>query len=240
MSAIHGKNTSVLVNQFDLSRALRKHDAQRQANELECTTYQATAREYVTDLPDGTLSLEGFYRSDPVEQDQITDVFNSLIETDTPNVVTIAPEGASAVGKRALLQSAVQTRAEAQSAATGLLQSMASFRGGFQHGVVLAPVQAYSATGNGASVDNGAATENGGVGHLHIPAVAGTDPEAVWKIQHSADDSTWADLITFATATEATYERVEVVGTVEQYLRAIRTISGTGAEFTAGVAFARF
>src|SRR5262249_50894233 len=112
---------------------------------------------------------------------------------------------------------------------------------GLGYGVILQPLAALTTTGSGALVDNGVATTKGGAGHLHITAFAGTTPTIAVKIQHSVDGTVWVDLITFTTATAEFAERVEVTGTVNRHLRAIRTIGGSGGpSFTTAVAFARF
>jgi hypothetical protein len=76
---------------------------------------------------------------------------------------------------------------------------------------------------------------------VHTTAIAGAAPSVVWKIQHSTDNSTWADLVTFAASTAVGFERVEVAAgtTVNRYLRAIRTFGGTTTSITSAVAFAR-
>lgn len=94
-------------------------------------------------------------------------------------------------------------------------------------GVVLAAGTQLSATTNGTSVDNGASSSNGGVAYLHIIASSG----GTWslKVQDSANDITWADLITFSSDGSAiTAEQGTDTGTIDQYLRfqATRT-SGT-------------
>jgi hypothetical protein len=59
------------------------------------------------------------------------------------------------------------------------------------------------------------------------------------KVQHSANNSTWADLVTFATVTAVGAEHAVVAPatTVNRYLRA--TWSGTFTSATFAVAFAR-
>jgi len=94
-------------------------------------------------------------------------------------------------------------------------------------GVTLAPGTSLSATTNGTSVDNGASSANGLLAHIHVTATS----SGSWalKIQDSANDSTWADLITFsADGSAITAEAADVTGTVDRYLRfqATRT-SGT-------------
>lgn len=78
-----------------------------------------------------------------------------------------------------------------------------------------------SLSGTASSVDHGAATSFGGAAYLHLFSVtAGT---AIVKVQHSTDDSTFADLITFSTTAAGTAERgvtAAVTTTVNRYVRA--------------------
>jgi hypothetical protein len=60
------------------------------------------------------------------------------------------------------------------------------------------------------------------------------------KIQHSADNSSWADLGTFTAVTAANaYQRISGTGTVNRYLRAQYTITGTSPSFTFHLSAAR-
>jgi hypothetical protein len=89
-------------------------------------------------------------------------------------------------------------------------------------GVVLENATSRSATLTGSSVDNGASSANGALAHLHVTVSSG----GTWafKIQDSANDSDWADLITFsADGSAVAAERGDVAGTVDQYLRAVYT-----------------
>ena len=71
-------------------------------------------------------------------------------------------------------------------------------------------------------------------------APAGTSREVVGKIQHSTDNSSWADLATFTTVTAVTSQQVVVAAatTVNRYTRALATITGVGT-MTYAVTFAR-
>jgi hypothetical protein len=106
-------------------------------------------------------------------------------------------------------------------------------------GVALRDLTAASATGNGSSVDNAASSANGAVGVLHVTANS-SDGATTVKIQHSTDNSTWADLLTFAVvgAGTKTAERVAVTGTVNRYVRATWTLAGS-ASVTLAVALCR-
>jgi hypothetical protein len=92
------------------------------------------------------------------------------------------------------------------------------------------------ATLTGASVDNGASSANGALAHLHVTVSSG----GTWtlKVQDSANDSDWADLITFsADGSAVTAERGDVAGTVDRYLRALYT--RTSGSLTACLTVAR-
>jgi hypothetical protein len=79
---------------------------------------------------------------------------------------------------------------------------------------------------------------NGGVGYLQVTKMSGITSATV-KIRDSADDSTYADLITFTAVTAAPgKERKTVSGTVDRFLSVDGDVTGTG-KITCLVAFAR-
>lgn len=85
-------------------------------------------------------------------------------------------------------------------------------------------------------------TQAGGTGFLQVSALTlGGFTNAVVKIRHSADGSTFADLITFAAATGRTAERAVIAGTVNRYLSVTIdfTGAGSGQSCTFFVGFAR-
>jgi len=233
-NALHGRYLAVLVNQFDLSRYLNKFSGQRNAPELECTTFLASAREYVPDFTDGTVTLEGFYKSSPVDLETAAEVFRQALTNSTNAVITICPELATTYGKRALLQDGVETKHMVDAPAAGLIMSNADFRGALDHGLLLAQQAARTSTGNGTSHNNSVTSNGGAVGHLHVFEAGGTTPTLDVKIQHSLDDSTWVDLITFAQKTDVGSERVKSTGLAAQSQVETATVSG-GASASANV-----
>jgi hypothetical protein len=114
--------------------------------------------------------------------------------------------------------------------------------------ILLHPLTTRSSTGDtqGAdSVDNGASSAAGAVAALHVKACAGVT-NVVVKVRHSADDTTYADLITFTAVTPWTPPTVppavaaqlaSVAGTVNRHLAVSYTFTGAGTiEFAVGVA----
>lgn len=105
-------------------------------------------------------------------------------------------------------------------------------------GVSLHDLTAETTSTNSTFNDGGAATAGGAAGFLHVTAFSGLT-NIIVKIQHStASGSGYADLITFSTVTGLTSQRSTVTGTVNQYSRALWTVTGSGS-CTFAVGFAR-
>jgi hypothetical protein len=95
---------------------------------------------------------------------------------------------------------------------------------------------------SGTGVDNTTSSLNGGAGFLSVPVNTRNGTIGV-KVQHSADNSTFADLVSFTTvtSTQKTSERVEVASgtTINRYLRVVYTVAGSSGSATPVVAFTR-
>ncbi len=90
-----------------------------------------------------------------------------------------------------------------------------------------------------ASYDSGASSSNGGVGIFHIAALSAGDT-ITGKIQHSSDDSVWADLIVFTLdGTAILAERLTVAGAVDRYLRADLVVTSGPTIFPIMMTFIR-
>lgn len=87
---------------------------------------------------------------------------------------------------------------------------------------ILHALQAEAGDGNTEgvnAVDNTASSANGGSGYLQVTSITLSGrPSVTAKIRHSADNITFADLLTFtAVAAAPTAERVTVAGTINRY-----------------------
>lgn len=237
---MHGKNTSVLFNAFDLSTYFNQADTNIDQSTGENTGFQPTgsARTFEQGLNGGTVSLSGFFNGGANAVDA---KLSAAINPSADDVVSIGLEGVLSLGKVVKLLASQLTQYQVSSPFDGIVTVSGQMQsnGGIQSGAVLHPLGAETATGNDTSIDQAAATSNGGVAHLHVTAVSGTTPNNTVVVQHSSDNSTFADLITFTAATAVTAERKTVTGTVNRYVRTKRTISGTTPSFTYMCAFAR-
>ena len=237
MTFRHGKNTKVLANNYDLSAYFSESSVSQSAETGETTTYGSSAKSYIIGLTDSTMSLKGFFDGAVGAVDEI---IAAALATDN-EFITVAPEGLAA-GSRVTTFNSILTSYEVTSPVADVvsisLEGQTTDR--MDRGVSLYNLTATSATGFSTSVDNAILTSNGGVGQIHVPTNTRNGSSTI-KIQHSADNSTWVDLITFTVVPTitTTSERIAVTGVVNRYLRVNHTIAGTTGSITYHANFAR-
>lgn len=232
MAFAHGKGASVLVDEFDLSAFLSSYDGAATADTAEVTCFGNASKAYVAGLKDATISLSGFF-------DGSTGAVDEVLQAALGGsaLISLCPAGAGTIGNRCSLADCIST-SYSVSAPVGdavTVSAEAQVSGGMLPGVVLASLVARTATGNTSAVDNGASTPGGAKAFLHVTAFSGTNVTV--KVQESADNSTWADLIAFTQATGVTSQSATGAGTVDRYLRV--NITGTFTSVTFAVTVAR-
>jgi len=119
------------------------------------------------------------------------------------------------------------TRAELHKA-----EAEAQITGVVEDGVVIHILATESADPfTGTPYDNAASSANGGAGYLQVNALTlGGFTNIIFKVRHSVDNVTYADLIVFATVTTSPLaERKAVAGTVNRYVRTEYDFTGAGA-----------
>lgn len=241
MAFIHGKGAAVLHGVYDLSAFLNNASASGSVETGETTCFGAQSKTYVVGLKDGGISVSGLY--DAVASGSDVVLYTALGTNDVPT--TVIPQGSGTLGNRAQMIAADATSYEVSTPVADVVSVSAEFQasGGFDGGVLLATLSSRTATENTTSVDNGAATTNGGVAHIHVTANTRAASGTIVKVQHSSDNTTFADLATFTTiGTTTTSERVTVAAgtTVNRYVRhAITAIGGASGAITHAVVFAR-
>ena len=211
----------IMVNGANLSRFLRSIDTSSSIGEHDNTGLDATAQSFLPGLPTATLSAEGFFAG-------------GLRETDA--IFSAAFGGASIWNWSDFGFTALQTEHSTDSPADGLVAISVSAQSNVARERVLtiAPLAVRAATGNGTAFDNAAATTRGGVGYLQNLS---TSTSLAVRIQHSVDNSVWVDLLTFTTAVAPGAQRLAVTGTVNRWVRATWTITGSFEFF---VGFGRY
>lgn len=242
MGFIHGKNTVVLFKDANLSAFFNDSSTSRSMETADTTTYGVAggSKTYIVGLNDGTISLGGLFDGDAGAVDEKLTATLGAAGTHP----TLVASGGVAIGKRCIIADVEQTSHEISSPVADVVSLSAELQSsaGIDSGVVLHALAPESTDTDSASVDHGAATTGGGIAHLH--AIANTRNGAVTvKVQHSADDITFADLATFTALSSTTTgaQRVVVAAgtTVNRYLRAKSTFAGSTGSTTYTVAFAR-
>ena len=237
----HGKNVNVFIDEFDFSTYFNDVSASTTVDTAESSAFGTSAKTYVVGHRDGTISLSGMFEG--TASTGTDEFFDNALGNATKALVIVALEGHSN-GTGAIMLEADDTSYEVSSAIADIVQASAEFQStdAVEHGKILSSGSAVTATGNGTGVDNTLATTNGGAGFLSVP-VNTRNGNITVKIQHSADNSTFADLVTFTvvSSTTKTSQRVEVASgtTVNRYLRVNYTVAGSSGSATPVVAFTR-
>lgn len=247
MAIPHGSQAALLVDGYALSGFAKSAQFQPSITLHDKTVFGDVAREKVPGLKTGTFSAEMFF--DDTLNVGSWDVLKAKYVAQTPGavapaIISLFPQG-FVLGSRVITMSANLNKLEPKSVVDDLVMlSMGaeSEQDGIDFGFSLHALAAETGTVNGTALDNAAATANGGVGTLHVTAIAGGAPSVVVTIEHSTDSSTWVTLVTFVAATAAnTAQRIEIAQgiTVRRYMRAVTTFGGTTTSITFQSSFAR-
>lgn len=247
----HGRSSKVYVDEFDMSGYLSSSDVTFDQDTAETTVYGSSSRSFIPSQASGTLSFGGLI--DATNTAGTSDKeFEAILGSATHPVLTVAIEGGT-IGNRAIIARANETSYTMATPVADVNSLTADFQcsadpaNDVDFGVTSA-VQlttgasiAYGSLGNLSSVDNGASSTNGGAALLHVPTNT-VDGATTIKVQHSADDAVWVDLVTFTAvgASTITSELSAVTGTVNQYLRVTASTAGSSGAITFMVSFARF
>jgi hypothetical protein len=218
MAFIHGKGASVLVGAYDLSAFLNNVDTAATADTAEVSTFGDASKAYIPGLKDATLSLSGFFDGSASAVDEVLQA-----AIGGSRVITVVPAGSGVIGNRAQLGQAIETSYNVTAPVADAVTISAE------------ALVARTVAGTTAANDNTSSTANGATATLHCAAFTGTD--ITIKVQHSADNIAWADLITFTQLTAEGSELKSATGTVNRYLRV--DASGTFTTATFAVAIAR-
>jgi hypothetical protein len=225
----------VAVGLLNASGYTKGYSLTAQTAALDTTVLTDTAKTFIVGQDESSGSLDMLFDTVGTTALQF-DAFKSQKATG-PYPLTLCPDGFAVVMVNAHLGNFTGA-----SSVSDLVTCSAAFQstGNFDVGLVVENFTAITVDTSGTARDQTAATANGGVAHIHVTAFSGLTNNAC-RIEHSVDGSTsWATLVTFATYTGVTSERVEVAAgtTVRRYLRVVDDVTGTGST-TRFVSFAR-
>jgi hypothetical protein len=239
MGFVSAQASRVAVGLLNASGYTRGYNLTAATAALDTTVLSDTAKTFIIGQDESSGSLDMLF--DTVGTTNLQYSALTAQKATGPYPLTLCPDGFT-TGQVAVMVNAHLGNFTGVAPVADVVTCSAAFQstGNFDVGVVLEDFTAVTIDGNGTARDNGAATANGGVAHLHVSAFSGLTNNIV-TIEHSVDGSTsWATLVTFATYTALTSERVEVAAgtTVRRYLRVVDNVTGTGST-TRFVSFAR-
>jgi hypothetical protein len=234
-------NAQMCVAEFDLTTYFNNIVPVLSRGMYDSTVFGFTAPQFAPGLRMGTLHADGFYDStvtigsDPVLEAQLA--------LTTPSAVSAAPVGFG-IGNRVFHYYTFCKSYQIGIKVNSLLGNMADWEptDGSDAGFSLHALAAEAVSTNSTSVDNAAASSNGGVGWFHCTAITGA-PSVTVKVQHATDNATWVDLVTFSTVSASpSSQRVVIASgtTIRRYTRVISTfVGGTTPSLTYTAGFAR-
>ncbi len=220
-----------LIGGRDLSQFITEISAEiTGVNEQSNTIGDAWVENSHVGVAAGSATVNGYY-------DDATDATNdALVEAQGTTPVLIFGLAGNTQGRDFVgFEGAMAANISRSGDREGLMKMSATFAadGAVEDGEVIQSLAAESGDGatSDGSEDNGASSASGGSGYVSVSALTlGGYTSVTVKIQDSANDSTWADLITFTNITTApTAERVTVSGTIDRYVRAELTWNGSGS-----------
>ena len=234
MAFKHGKDSKVYVNSSDFSSYFNSVDVARTADVAESTTFGLGSKSYITGNKDGTFSVTGFF-------DATADGVLQPLLGGADMVFVLGVDGVDATDGCSFAKGNINNYGVSSAVGDIVATSLdIQADSGVYNGTVLENATV-NATGSGTARDNAVATGNGGGAFFIVQTASGTTPTIDAKITHSADNSTYADLVTFtqATSTTAEVKTVSAGTTVNRYLKVQYTVGGTNPSFAVIVGFGR-
>lgn len=225
MPTVHAKNSRVFYHGFNMSCFSNSTAPEFSADTAEDTTFCDEWKTFVPGQKSGSAGLDCFFVDDDTWALDIM-LNTELGVMDKP--YTYLPQGL-AVGNVAFVATAGLTSRPIPADIGDVITSSLEFtledigRGALLHDGY---TTAETASGTGTAYDQGAA-KVGYVAALHVTDLTGGGALTV-KIQHSADDSTYTDLLTFSALSAVGSEvKIDLAAAVNRYLKVSWTLTGT-------------
>lgn len=226
MATVHGKSSRVFYHSFNMSCFSNSTAPEFSADVAEDTTFCDGWKTFVPGQKSGTDSLDCFFIDDDTYALDVM-LNTALGVMDRP--YTFIPQGLAAGNVAFVAAAGLTTRpitAEIGSVITSSLEFTLEDigRGWLLHDGYSTAV---TATGEGAALDQGAA-KVGYVASLHLTELTGTTPSLTVKIEHSADNISYADLVTFSALSAAGSEvKIDLGAAVNKWLKVTWALTGT-------------
>lgn len=245
MTSKAGKKSRIWVGELNAGCYARSASFDSSDQMIDVTTFcsdedEEGSMEFTpANLDTGTFDISGPLDSDGTSGSQWATLADLKAVTDG-FPVTFAPLGADP-GTVQLLKGLQATLADTSNVGSSNDWSMqVQTTGQYDMNGSLLQTATVTADGSSTAIDNGAATSDGGVAHLHVTAFSGftSDDIIIEGSTTGAFAGEETTIVTFSQVTATGYERMLVAGTIPQHLRVTHDVATTGS-ITVAVAFAR-
>lgn len=237
MSTPHGSESEVLISSpsssIDASNDMTSFEMPITVETSPAFGFKATAKTHTASSDkDATVAYEGLWDGAVGGIDEVLDALLGDDENGTgASLFSHSPEGGQN-GELVRCAQAIETEYGVSNSDDSSVPWSATAQSivGVETGKVLHAKAAESSDGNGAILDNLAATSNGGSAYLHAPDVQGT---LTVTIRHSTDNFAGDDtlLASFSAFAVKRGQRVTFSGTVKRYTRTAHTLGGSPATY---------
>lgn len=230
MSKVSAKNTIIVANGYKLSTYATAYEASQEVMPVDVTSFAEGFKNNVPGLVTAKVNATMFW-------DSTNGAVHTALAGLANGYVTIIPEG-YVVGNPSLSMPYMQANYSPKGQVDGAIEvGQVAFENygttnGVEHGWALAHATITNTNTGTAVLDPAnAAVTKACSGTLHIWTATSTDTYVI-RIQHSADNSTWATLLTFTLdGTALGSERITVAsGTVNKYRRVVATRTGSAGD----------
>jgi hypothetical protein len=232
MTTKHGRLAEIWCAGLNLTPYSNSLDTSWDIDTAEKSVFQTLYKSYEPGQAAASVSIKGNY--DPTQ----TTVPAQIAASAGP-IMTAGPAGMTTAGDLCRLFDVDHTSYKESSPIGGIVafELSCGSDGAVGFGVVSHPLAAETTDGNGTSVDGGAASTTGAIVHVHVTAMTGGDT-LDFKLQDSANNSTWADVASGAVPTISAVGgyRLVIAGTIRQYTRIVWDIDANSVTFGAAVA----
>lgn len=239
MTFVNAQKSRLLIGSLAYSAYARTAETQCPSDMLDVTVLEDTAFKYIPGQSDSTFNLDVIFDTDTTAGGLASSVGSWKAGAAQP--LSFGPNGWTALSEVQMMY-ALQSGFTVSSSKSTTVDGHVSAQGTavFSMGYSLEDLAAITQDTTGTARDLTASSTSGGIAHLHVTAFSGLTSDVI-TIEHSVDGSTsWATLVTFATVTGTTSERVVVASgtTIRRYLRVVDDVTGTGS-ITRQVSFSR-
>lgn len=239
-----GKFTKVWIGGYALTPYLSAVTPESVYDEIEVSPFLADHR-YLAGQEDGTITIDGYFE-DSTNVPGGTEAALSAIANGTNKIVTVALGNnvTPAIGDPAASLDAQQMNYTVTPVKDGVVAVNAVFKSkgnGVQWGTLLLDASV-TADGQAATVDQAAQTTAGAVAYFHLTALSAGDVIDTLAVHDSNDNFSGDDNAAISSTFDGDpigAERVAVTGTIERYVRADYTVTGTGISFPLVINFVR-